>query len=40
MYEYPYAAMPDVESSLAGAGMAAVGGILAFFLILLTGRAF
>ena len=33
MYEYPYAAMPDVESSLAGAGMAAVGGILAIFLI-------
>ena len=33
MYEYPYAAMPDVESSLAGAGMAAVGGIVAIFLI-------
>lgn len=33
MYDYPYAAMPDVESSLAGAGMAAVGGIVAIFLI-------
>lgn len=33
MYEYPYAAMPDIESGLASAGLAAVGGILAIFLI-------
>lgn len=33
MYDYPFMAMPDIESSLAGAGMAAVGGILAIILI-------